>query len=186
MRARPPKSSIPAADERSWQLNPELLRSHRGPVRRGVRRLAAILAAIVALAALNATALATPPSGQHASLLVTGSLAAPWTVNADRIKFQTKDDADIAMFTVTYDPAGYSGWHTHPGMLFVLVVSGSVNRVIGCTSTTYSAGQTFIESDEQPAGQVVNASSDTPAVLQVTQIVPKGSPRRAEADAPSC
>jgi quercetin dioxygenase-like cupin family protein len=107
-------------------------------------------------------------------------------VNTDRIKFQTKDPADVATFSVTYDPGGYSGWHTHPGILLVLVQSGSVVRQVGCTSHTYGAGEAFIESDEQPAGQVRNASAGIPAVLSVTQVVPAGSKRRVEADAPDC
>ena len=142
--------------------------------------------AALALALVTTAAFATPPTGQHASNLVTGRLGSTIQVNADRIKAQTKDPVDVAMFTVTYDPAGFSGWHTHPGVVFVLVASGSVVRTVGCSSTTYGAGDVFVESDEQPAGQVSNASTTTPAVLQVTQLVPQGSPRRVEADAPAC
>ena len=36
-------------------------------------------------------------------------------------------------------PAGFSGWHTHPGIVFVVVQSGSVVRQVGCTSHTYTA-----------------------------------------------
>jgi quercetin dioxygenase-like cupin family protein len=137
-------------------------------------------------AVLAAFALATPPSGQHPTTPTVGTLADATHINTDRIKFQTKDAADVATFSVTYDPNGFSGWHTHPGMLFVVVQSGSVVREVGCDSHTYSAGDAFIESDAQPAGQVSNPSSTTPAVLTVTQIVPHGSPRRAEADPPTC
>jgi hypothetical protein len=74
----------------------------------------------------------------------------------------------------------------HRGMLFVVVQSGSVVREVGCDSHTYSAGDAFIESDAQPAGQVSNRSSTTPAVLTVTQIVPHASGRRVEADPLTC
>src|SRR5207248_489399 len=78
--------------------------------------------------------------------------------NTDRLKFQTKDAADIATFSVTYDPLGFSGWHTHPGIVFVVVQSGSVVRQVGCASQTYDAGGSFIVSEQQPPGQVRNPS----------------------------
>lgn len=149
-------------------------------------RLAAVGAAVIALGLLIPVAWATPPSGQGASGLTVGTLDDSVMVNIDRIKLQTKDRVDVAMFTVTYAPSGYSGWHTHPGVVIVNVVSGSVIRTVGCGSTTYGPGDTFVESDEQPAGQVSNASNTTAAVLGVTQIYPTGAPRRAEADPPTC
>jgi quercetin dioxygenase-like cupin family protein len=152
---------------------------------RDLKRITPVLA-ITAVLGVVAIAAATPPSGQHPTPPVLGTLTDPIHINTDRIKFQTKDRADIATFTVTYDPGGYSGWHTHPGVLFVTVQSGSVVRTVQCDSHVYHAGGTFIESDEQPAGQVRNASTTDPAVLYVTQIVPHGSVRRVDADPPSC
>jgi quercetin dioxygenase-like cupin family protein len=152
---------------------------------RDLKRITPVLA-ITAVLGVVAIAAATPPSGQHPTAPVVATLTEPMHVNTDRIKFQTKDPADVATFSVTYDPGGYSGWHTHPGILLVLVQSGSVVRQVGCTSHTYGAGEAFIESDEQPAGQVRNASAGIPAVLSVTQVVPAGSKRRVEADAPDC
>ena len=70
--------------------------------------------------------------------------------------------------------------------MFVVVQSGSVVRQVGCESHAYNAGDSFIESDAQPAGQVTNPSSTTPAVLTVMQVVPHGSARRVEADPPDC
>jgi quercetin dioxygenase-like cupin family protein len=143
--------------------------------------------AIAAIVVATSVALATSPIGQTASNLVTGTLTSITAVNTDRIKLQTKGDVDVAMFTVTYDPSGTSGWHTHPGFIVVTVKSGSVLRQIGCAAPIqYNAGDTFVESDEQPAGRVSNASASDPAVLQATQLVPHGSPRRVDADEPSC
>jgi quercetin dioxygenase-like cupin family protein len=152
-----------------------------------VIRTFAPAAAIVAITGVFAAiALATPPSGQHPTTPAVGTLSGKQQVNIDRLKFQTKDDADVATFSVTYDPLGFSGWHTHPGILFVVVQSGSVIRQVGCDTHTYLAGDAFVESDEQPAGQVSNPSATTPAVLTVMQITPHGSPRRVEADLPTC
>jgi quercetin dioxygenase-like cupin family protein len=136
-----------------------------------------------------AAAHATPPSGQIPSVPVIGTLDVGDLVNTDRIKFQAKDQVDVATYTVTYAGGGFSGWHTHPGIVFVTVQSGSVIRTVGCQSVTYTSGQSFIESDEEAAGAVANASATDPAFLLVTQIVPHGSVRRvdvAAADAPVC
>jgi quercetin dioxygenase-like cupin family protein len=151
-----------------------------------MHRLMPPLAVAAVAGGFAAYALATPPSGQHPTTPAVGTLAAGQQVNTDRLKFQTKDPADVATFSVTYDPLGFSGWHTHPGIVFAIVASGSVIRQVGCTSHTYIAGDSFIESDEQPAGQVSNPSSTTPAVLTVMQVVPHASPRRVEANPPSC
>jgi quercetin dioxygenase-like cupin family protein len=152
---------------------------------RSLKHIAPALA-IVGVLVVVAIAMASPPSGQHPSTVVSGTLADPLHINTDRIKFQTKEPTDFASFTVTYDPGGYSGWHTHPGIVLAVVQSGSVVRTVDCESRVYNAGDAFVESDEQPAGQVRNASVTQPAVLYVTQIVPHGSVRRVEAGPPSC
>jgi quercetin dioxygenase-like cupin family protein len=147
----------------------------------------AIILAIVAVVGVSSAVLATDPVGQTATNLVAGTLSTISVLNTDRIKFQTKDPTDVATYSVTYAPGGFSGWHTHPGVLLVTVQSGSVIRTVGCASWTYSAGQTFVESDEQAVGSVRNASASDQALLLVTQIVPSGSVRRVDApDAPVC
>jgi len=153
---------------------------------RAIKRFLPVADVAAVAGGFAAYALATPPSGQHPTTPAIGELAAGQQVNTDRLKFQTKDPADVATFSVTYDPSGFSGWHTHPGIVFVVVQSGSVVRQVGCSSQTYDAGDSFIESDEQPAGQVRNPSDTTPAVLTVMQITPHGSPRRVEANPPEC
>src|SRR6266542_3180067 len=110
------------------------------------RRLVPAVAVAAVACGFAAYALATPPSGQHPTTPAIGTLAAGQQVNTDRLKFQTKDPADVATFSVTYDPLGFSGWHTHPGIVFAIVASGSVIRQVGCTSHTYNAGDSFIES----------------------------------------
>jgi hypothetical protein len=148
--------------------------------------LATVVAVALAMMAV-AVVQATPPSGQHATTPLIGTLQSSSMINTDRIKLQTKDATDVATYGVTYDPGGSSDLHTHPGVLFVTVQSGAVIRTVGCSSITYGVGQTFVESDDQPVGAVANASAFDPAVLSVTQIVPHGSVRRVDAaDVPVC
>src|SRR3954453_2878906 len=104
------------------------------------------IAAFAALLVVGTVAFATVPSGQHPTAPVIGTLQDITRVNTDRVKFQTKDPIDVSSFSVTYDPGGFSGWHTHPGVLFIVVESGSVTREVGCDPPrTYSAGDAFVE-----------------------------------------
>lgn len=145
--------------------------------------LVAIALAMITVAVVQAT----PPSGQHPSVPTVGALDDAIVVNADRVKFQTKDPTDVATYSVTYEGGGFSGWHTHPGFILVTVQSGSVVRMVGCSSRTYVAGQSFIESDEEPVGAIANASAVDEAVLLATQVTPRGSSRRLDAaNAPVC
>ena len=94
-----------------------------------------------------------------------------------------KAGSDVAVAQITVGPGGSSGWHSHPGGAIVVVQQGSltVYRSVGreCQSTTYTAGQAFIERPGE-VNQVINASSD-PYVLYVTfPRVPQGAYARTD------
>ena len=73
--------------------------------------------------------------------LVTGNLANDVKLNSDRIKFQTKDPTDVRVPRIDIAPGGYSGWHHHPGIVIVSVLSGQVTFTNSdCSSTTYGPG----------------------------------------------
>lgn len=146
-----------------------------------------ILIAILAFAAVaifGVTAWATTGAGFVASMPARGTLSGAVHYNADRLKFQTKDDADIVASTVTYAPGGYSGWHTHPGFVLVVVQSGAINITVGCSANTYSMGQAFTESGTTPI--MARNLGAVPAVVRITYVVPKGSATRLDASAPAC
>jgi hypothetical protein len=91
------------------------------------------------------------------------------------------------MQTITVDPGGSTGWHSHPGATFVAVKSGTLTLYHGdattCTSQAYSAGQGFLE----PAGDVHVARNEgsTPVELYVTFLaVPVGAGLRVDAQNP--
>jgi quercetin dioxygenase-like cupin family protein len=137
------------------------------------------------LVAMATIALASPPSGQHTSTPVTGTLQ-PVDIEPDGVEFETEEPVEATTFTLTLDPGGFTGWHVHPGVLIATVQSGAVVREVGCRARTYSAGEAFVEHGDQPTGQVRNASLTEPAVFSVTQIAPSGVPRRAESNPPIC
>src|SRR5438105_14958937 len=108
-----------------------------------ISRKAIVIAAIglAGVAIFSVTALASTGAGFMGTPQVRGTLSGAVHINTDRIKFQTKNDgADVVVQTVTYAPAGYSGWHTHPGFVLVVVESGAVTRQVGCSVHTSSPG----------------------------------------------
>ena len=126
---------------------------------------------------------ATPPSG-----LTQVPLARGTDVSDGTIPLQV--GTDVAMVQITVDPGGSTGWHSHPGGAIIVVKQGSltVHRSIGsqCQTTTYSAGQAFIERPGE-VDQVINTGT-TPYVLFVTfPRVPQGdSPRTDASDPGTC
>jgi quercetin dioxygenase-like cupin family protein len=90
----------------------------------------------------------------------------------------TTDDTDVGADRLTVAPGGVSGWHTHPSAVFVTVTSGSIVWTDGsnplCPSTTYSAGQSFIE-DAYVVHNVRNASNSVGAEFIAIHLNPTGT-----------
>jgi hypothetical protein len=82
---------------------------------------------------------------------------------------------DIVHQKVTYIPGGSSGWHSHPGVVLVVITAGSVTRYLtDCTKTTYTVGQAFLELGRDQIIYVKNEGSTSAEVL-ATLIVPAGT-----------
>jgi len=153
------------------------------------KRKAIVVAAIGVAAAgiFGVTALATQGSGVTPSDTAKGTLAGHVQVNADRIKFQTKGETDIVVQTITYARGGFSGWHTHPGFVLGTMESGALTIQVGCSTNTYSAGQSFYESGTDPI--MARNLGATPAVVRASFIVPQGVATRRDVPAsqiPDC
>jgi quercetin dioxygenase-like cupin family protein len=130
----------------------------------------------VAVVALTAAALATPPTGFTTNVLARG-LAGRLHANHDGIRLTTRHgvSADVAVATVTIAPGGSSGWHHHPGIVVVVVQSGTVTFYDHkCSPEVHPAGTTFIESSDSP-GLAKNTGTGT-AVVEATFIVPASMP----------
>jgi quercetin dioxygenase-like cupin family protein len=126
---------------------------------------------------------ATPPSGLTNIPLARGTNTSHGTIP---LQFGT----DVAMAQITVDPGGSAGWHSHPGGAIVVVKQGSltVYTPVGhkCQTTTYSAGQAFIERPGE-VDNVLNTGT-IPYILFVTfPRVPQGdSPRTDQPDPGTC
>ena len=98
-------------------------------------RRTAVLATVGLLLVMATIALASPPSGQHTTPALTGTLQ-PIDIEPNGIEFETEQPVEVTTFTLTLDPGGFTGWHTHPGVLIATVQSGAVIRQVGCDSQT--------------------------------------------------
>jgi len=131
-------------------------------------------------------AMATGSVGFSATLIAKGTIATPVKVSVNGIKFSTKGPTDVINQRVTFDPAGNSGWHMHPGLVIVTVIEGSVATASGCHSpTVYGVGQSFVE-PPMKAGYVKNTSTTVRAVTFATLVIPQGVAGRIDAPAPVC
>jgi quercetin dioxygenase-like cupin family protein len=152
---------------------------------------------LLAVFGIAVTALATPPLG----FVLNQILAKGVVPNNIRLQTEITRDPDGSVepweaalhvdgATDTYvhhlilAPGGYSGWHTHPGILIATVVSGSIDFYdANCQKRSVPAGQVYFEADK------VHAIRNTGAVnaeIYISYLIKHGSPRRVEADAPVC
>jgi hypothetical protein len=131
----------------------------------------------IAAATLATPALASPGSGVTSTVLATGDLEEVVNYNHDRIKFQTKDPADVRVQRLDFAGGAYTGWHHHPGLVIVTVASGLVTTVDHtCQRKTYGPsspnGSVFVEGHDTP----MEARSASGATLYATYIAPNSTP----------
>lgn len=101
-----------------------------------------------------------------------------------QLQLQAQGQSDFYVQQLALMPGGYSGWHTHPGLLVGTVVSGSVDFYnANCEKQTIEKGQVYIENSDVHA--IINNGSAV-AELSIAYLVKHGAARRMEADAPSC
>src|SRR4051812_7065150 len=130
----------------------------------------------VAVVALAGAAFATPPTGFTTTLLARGTVT-DLHARHDGIRVSSRHGgpADVAVATVTIDPGGSSGWHHHPGIVLVVVRSGTLTFYDkNCRGDVHHAGESFIESSDSP-GLAKNTGTET-VVVEATFIVPVSTP----------
>jgi quercetin dioxygenase-like cupin family protein len=106
------------------------------------------------------------------------------TVTPWQLQLQVQGDTDYYSQHLVLAPGGYSGWHSHPGLLVGTVKSGQVDfYTADCQKHTIGPGQVYTENDE------VHAISNTGSVdadLYISYLIKHGAPRRREESAPAC
>ncbi len=148
----------------------------------GAKGALALGAAVVATSAGAAIAYATPSSGALSVILGRATVAEDTKINTKAIKLQTREPYEIITQTVTFQPGGTSGWHGHPGPVFVVVKTGAVTVYdASCVARRYTAGQGFTEG---PEPSVVRNEGTEVSENLATLLVPVGQPVRIDAPSP--
>lgn len=147
------------------------------------------LLAIVLVLVVAGTAMATVASNFQGTITSRATLSHSIRAKTHEVKLKTKGPVDFVTATVNIAAGGSSGWHSHPGIVLVSVVSGSlVFYDSHCRATVHAAGSAFVESGHH-AGLVRNESTTTPAVVYATYLVPAGTPNaslRIDKPNPGC
>lgn len=160
-------------------------------------RTASVSAAIaVASLCAGGPAQATPPSGIiTAPILARGYFADATDV---KIKVTTPQGQDVinapnagdtVVQRILFGPNGNFGWHSHPGPVVVVVVSGELTFYDGddptCTPRTYYKGQVFVDKGQGHVHYARNLSPTNNLELYATYFdVPAGKPARIDAPDP--
>ena len=97
----------------------------------------------------------------------------------------TKGDSDVYIVHNKIAPGGHTGWHSHPGVSFVTIRSGTATAYDGDDPNTpyvFAKGTGFVEQ----AGHVhlIRNEGNTDLELVAFQLIPSGAPRRIDAAAP--
>lgn len=151
----------------------------------------AVAAAIVllVLAALAAAALASPPEGVTPTLLARGTYDAFKVKSAPRgpidFKAKTKAPIDIVVRRHDYLAGSTTGWHSHPGPVFITVTQGQLTYYEyddpTCTAHVVSAGHGFVDNGR---GHIVRNETAQPAQDVSVITAPVGGAFRGELAAP--
>jgi len=151
-----------------------------------------MLAGVFVACAFGAMALrvawATPPEG-----VTTIAIAGPvtfgdihaMTLDSDYTALvKTRGQSDGYVRYLKIAPGGDTGWHSHPGLVFALVQSGTLTLYHDdFVAEVYAAGTGFVEQPGDGAHIAVN-EGDTTLELAVFFLVPKGAAPRIDEPAP--
>ncbi|MEK8142623.1 cupin domain-containing protein [Streptomyces sp. M10(2022)] len=146
-----------------------------------LRRALLVGACMAALALVPAAAAATPGSGVSGTVVAEGA-------SEGKLKVKTpKGPTDVTFRTITVEPGGSTGWHTHRGQLIAVVKSGTLTRTLSdCSVEATSAGTSFIEPSGARHQHIGRNLGTEPVVLWVTYLLPEGSELSDDAKAVDC
>lgn len=144
---------------------------------------------LLVLAALVAVAVASPPVGVTPTLLARGTYDSfkvrSYPHGPGDFKAEAKAPTDIVVRRHAYAPGSSTGWHTHPGPVFVTVVAGEVTFYEyddpTCTPVVVKAGEGYVDTGR---GHIGRNETDQPAADVTVIIAPVGGAFRGELDAP--
>src|ERR1700674_5345768 len=159
-----------------------------------MNRKTKIVLTIGAIAGGIAIAFATPVVNLTSPLLSTATSASPLSshgviqigTSGDyfNAQFSTDGPSTVSVQDGAYSPGGQNGWHAHPGIVILTLVTGSIEWFdANCNHKIYNAGDAWTEGSQIHAFRVLGT---TPAHFISTFIVSKGAALRIDKPAPAC
>ena len=154
-----------------------------------------VLAAIVAVVSATSVAFSTPGMG----VILRNDFVRAGFVDRTDLKFKVKGEkgtdvmhvsnaAETVFQQVVIAPGGYTGWHSHPGPVLVLIKSGQLSFYDGedpnCTARIYTAGQAFFDKGQGHIHIGRNEGSENLELWSAYLDVPPGEPFRIDTPAP--
>jgi hypothetical protein len=99
---------------------------------------------------------------------------------------KAKPTLDLAVQRIVFQPGGQSGWHTHPGPVFIQVVAGVMtfyeSHDPNCAPIVRTVGQGYLDVGEH--AHIARNESGAVAENLVTYLAPPGAALRIDADDP--
>ena len=155
-----------------------------------MKRRVVLLTALTLLgvAAFAAVTMASPPSGVTPTVLARGTYNT-FHVNSESkaVHFQAESEGrlDLVIRKHDYLPHSSTGWHAHPGPVFITVTQGQLTFYEyddpTCTPHVVSAGQGYVDSGH---GHIGRNETDQPAQDISVIVAPVGGAFRSELPAP--
>jgi quercetin dioxygenase-like cupin family protein len=152
-----------------------------------------ILGAAGAAVAIVGVAFATPIVGLTSPPLAVGShndevhargTAQTSTGERFKVELETEGPATFSTQDGAIAAGGHNGWHSHPGMVMVTLISGSIEWYDdNCAPTVYSAGDSWVEGSQPHAFKVLG---NTGIHLIAWFISAQGQALRTDQPAPAC
>jgi hypothetical protein len=151
---------------------------------------AAVAVPLIALIAFVSITLASPASGVTPTLLARGAYEdfKVKSVPGSPVDFnvKAKSPVDVVVRRHDYVIGSHTGWHSHPGPVFITVTQGTLTYYLyddpDCTPHTVTAGHGFVDDGR---GHMVRNESGQAAQDMSVIIAPTGGAFRGELDAPN-
>ena len=150
-----------------------------------------VAAALVSLAAFVAITKASPASGVTATVLARGTFPS-FNVRSDPqgaifdFRAHSVEPIDIVVRRHDYAPGSTTGWHQHPGPIFITVTQGQLTYYEwddpACAPHVVTAGHGFVDTG---GGHMVRNETDQPAQDISVITAPVGGAFRTELPAPN-
>jgi hypothetical protein len=128
----------------------------------------------------------TAGSGSMSTLLGRATFAERFKVKRKtgdwEVEIEAEPALDVAVQQIVFQPGGHSGWHSHPGPVFIQVVSGTMTFYESddpnCTPTVRSAGQGFLDVGQH--AHIARNETGSTATNVVTYFAPPGAALRID------